>query len=243
MSVRTPLFHPAQYFRREDRRILGKHIVYLYLAVFLLHSWLILLVYNWWTGEFVWILLLIILIAFFPAIFGGFVTIIWAVFAAVMHYPSGGARPEGSHRQAFKDYLTGGEKPVGSHLQVLKHYLSGGYRPEGSYGKALDVTGWAFAPKLLVDGLVLYPIIWYYIPQIRAANRSEVMAKARHLEGGYVEIIDMLIPFAGFVGAIWSVYILTYGVATTHNVSARRALVPAFLILLIRYRDVVTSFV
>lgn len=202
MSIRTPLFHPACYFRGDDRRIHGKHILGLYGGVLLLHSISMILVLGRVTEVTSLTALLLFTLVLLPVLFVLIITIGWGVIAAVMHYFIGGGKTEGTYRQA------------------------------------LDVVGWAVAPRLLKVPFMII-LDWYIYTQVRAPTLSEMMTNERQLTSGYFALVE---PIPGFIAIVWGVYILTYGVAVTHDVSPRRAFIPAFVIGLIFVWPIISTY-
>ncbi|AGB17186.1 Yip1 domain protein [Halovivax ruber XH-70] len=114
-------------------------------------------------------------------------------------------------------------------VAAIMHFGSGSSSNGGSFGDALGVAGWAYAPELLF----LVPQVVYSWNRIsaldldgsdpaRLSNRANELATQASTE---------LVPIACLlVTTAWSVYILSYGVSETHDVSLDTAMVPAVIV-------------
>ncbi|TYL40231.1 YIP1 family protein [Natronococcus pandeyae] len=113
-------------------------------------------------------------------------------------------------------------------IAALMHYLSGGSRTAGSFGNAVAVAGWAYAPNLLTLPLS-YAHARYEIQQ-QTFDGSDPQTLERQLEMAQLDGTG-LVPFLLLVVTVgWSVYILAYGTAATHDVDLSDALLPAAIV-------------
>ena len=108
----------------------------------------------------------------------------------------------------------------------IMHLFSGSYA-DGRYRDAIAVAGWAYAPNVVGLGLQL---AWTRY-QLRG-----ITFQADHPEAFQAEA-EALLGSSGAVDAVigvgviaWSVYVLAYGVAATHEVDLRRTLGPALVV-------------
>lgn len=113
-------------------------------------------------------------------------------------------------------------------VAAIMHYLSGGSDTAGSYTDALAVTGWAYAPEVLV-----LPLNWLLVRREIAELRLEgesvgaVIAELEAVQNGMFGLPDLVILLAV---TVVSVYILAFGVAATHDVPVPKALGPAAIV-------------
>lgn len=109
---------------------------------------------------------------------------------------------------------------------AIMHYGSSGTM-DGSFTDTLAVAGWAYAPHALA-----MPLSYLYtratIPSTIDASDPETFeahfAAAQVDEYGVVPILTLAIVCA------WSIYILTYGTAGSHDIDRRDTILPALLI-------------
>ena len=114
-------------------------------------------------------------------------------------------------------------------VAAVIHYGSGGSKTNGTFTDALGVAGWAYAPEVVffVPG-ILYA--WREIRQrsFDGSDPQELAAEFQAL-GAQADLsaVSVLLMAAT---TIWSVYILTYGVAETHDVDLETAALPAIAV-------------
>ena len=109
------------------------------------------------------------------------------------------------------------------------HYGSGGSQTNGTVADALVVAGWAYAPEV-VAFLPSFLYRWRQIQQF-SFDGSDPTRLATEFEAIQAALAPSLLSFPLLLlTTIWSLYILTYGIAETHEVPVETAAVPAVFV-------------
>ncbi len=113
-------------------------------------------------------------------------------------------------------------------VAAVMHFLSGGNDTAGSFSDALGVAGWAYTPEL-ISAPILFGFIWTQIEQLDLSgdDPAAIAAEIEALEAGGLHPVAIIVAL-GVVA--WSVYLLSKGVAATHDVSVEKTLPPALLV-------------
>lgn len=111
-------------------------------------------------------------------------------------------------------------------VAAVVHLLSGG-SGDGSFADAAAVAGWAYAPDAL-SLPVKYAVAWYHVRDVTldGSDPAALAARAEQVEAltGPVDALLALVV----VG--WSVYVLAYGVAGTHDLDVSETAGAAVLV-------------
>lgn len=113
-------------------------------------------------------------------------------------------------------------------VAAVMHYLGGGSNADGTFSDALAVAGWAYAPEVLA-----LPLHWLLVRreiaslQLEGVSTEAAMAELEAVQSGVFGLPDLvlLLAITGF-----SVYVLAYGVAGTHDVPVGETLGPAVIV-------------
>ena len=101
-------------------------------------------------------------------------------------------------------------------VAAVMHYLGGSESNSGTFGDALAVAGWAYVPDLLV-----MPLSFLYVRERLGSlsiDATDPSAFAAELEAAQAGLTLGAIPLLLRAIAIgWSVYVLAYGTAETHD--------------------------
>ncbi|QSX01029.1 Yip1 family protein [Haloterrigena alkaliphila] len=114
-------------------------------------------------------------------------------------------------------------------VAAIMHYGTSGSNGPGTFTDALSVAGWAYAPELVsLVPSALYG--WWTVRQL-SFNGSDPDRLAAEFDSvasqAGMGIVPILLVLAT---TVWSVYILTYGIAETHDVPVDRAVTPAVVV-------------
>lgn len=114
-------------------------------------------------------------------------------------------------------------------VAAVVHYGSGGSRTTGTFADALTVSGWAYAPNVVAFPL-LFLYQWRHIQQV-SFDGSDPERLVTEFEAMQAEMTMSPFPFLVLIAVtVWSVYILAYGVAETHEVPVETAAMPAIAV-------------
>lgn len=112
-------------------------------------------------------------------------------------------------------------------VAAFMHYSCGGGATDGSFEDAVAVAGWAYAPDLL-ELPVRYLLARNAIADLEIdwENTEQAMAAVQSLEGATT--LPTLLTSAVAVG--WSVYVLSNGIAGSHDVDLEKTFLPAVIV-------------
>lgn len=117
-------------------------------------------------------------------------------------------------------------------IAAVIHWLTGGSDRIGPFRDTLAVAAWAYAPDVL-SLPVNYLLFRYGRSGVTIDGSTPTTLDAQQLlQHGAAQWPTILVP--GLV-VLWSVYILAYGTAGTHDVAVSRAALPAGLVGLVAF--------
>lgn len=114
-------------------------------------------------------------------------------------------------------------------VAAIVHYGSGGSRTAGSFTDALTVSGWAYAPNVAAF-LPSFFYQWRRVQQL-SFDGTDPAQLVTEFEAVQAEITMSPFPLLVLaLATVWSVYILAYGIAETHDVPVETAAIPAIAV-------------
>lgn len=112
-------------------------------------------------------------------------------------------------------------------VAAIMHVFSASAESDGSFADAIAVAGWAYAPDVLAVP-VNYLLAWRYARGLTldGSDPETLVAQVESLQAptGIAEGLLALVVVA------WSVYILAYGTAGTHDADIEQTILPALLV-------------
>jgi len=114
-------------------------------------------------------------------------------------------------------------------VAAVVHYGSGGSRTAGTFADALTVSGWAYAPNVVAFP-PLFLCQWHRVRQ-RSFDGSDPARLATEFDAIQAEMTMSSFSFlVSILVTAWSMYILAYGIAETHDVPIETAAMPAIVV-------------
>lgn len=118
-------------------------------------------------------------------------------------------------------------------ISAVLHWLTGGSDRIGPFRETVAVAAWAYAPNILslpVD----YLLYRYDLAGVTfdGSNPAAIEAQMEALQRGAAGWPSILLSA---LVVLWSVYILAYGTAGTHDIAVSRAVLPSGLIGLVAF--------
>lgn len=111
-------------------------------------------------------------------------------------------------------------------IAAFMHYSADGIDTNGSFEDAVAVAGWAYAPNLLE--LPIRYLLGNTIGglELDLENTQQFTAEVQSLQGALT--LPTLLTSVVVIG--WSVYILSRGIAGTHDVDLEKTFLPALIV-------------
>ncbi|ELZ09441.1 hypothetical protein C479_11505 [Halovivax asiaticus JCM 14624] len=114
-------------------------------------------------------------------------------------------------------------------VAAVMHFGSGGERTVGTFPDALGIAGWAYAPEIVF----LVPMTangWHQLQSLSFDGSNPEQLPIQMNEAAVQLTPNPISMVFLFLVTAWSVYILTYGVAETHDVPPKTAALPAVVV-------------